>query len=391
MGNRCLEVPPTDPHVGRQVVAVRFGRVPRRARRAERFCVEAIFRTMAQCRSRLSTRFCRRSASPRASTVQAILLADLFPGREFEGSVASCRMLEETLDRLVDFHATKTADTIDDSIHDVLEAELDGAELKSRAEHCTQSAEHFRRAAEAVIAELALKPDRRSGETGLSDRPFSRLESWLRNARERIDSLDDIVRFNRLEERFAELQLQAVTEIAASWKDAGTHLAKCFERSYLSAVMAEAFRERPALTEFDGNTHQDIINRFRLLDRDLFQHNRALVAQAHWRRLPRGPGGGPNRRPAAGVREEAPPPPVTQADDRGRQCDPPDQAGLHDEPPIDSQVHSARIGSLRPCHLRRSQSGQAGRRDGRHTSGSTGGGRRRQQATPADKLLRPRG
>ena len=62
--------------------------------------------------------------------------------------------------------------------------------------------------------------------------------------------------------------------------------------SYLSAVMAEAFRERPALTEFDGNTHQDIINRFRLLDCDLFQHNRALVAQTHWLHLPRGAGGG---------------------------------------------------------------------------------------------------
>ena len=39
-------------------------------------------------------------------------------------------------------------------------------------------------------------------------------------------------------------------------------------------------------------THPDIINRFRLLDCDLFQHNRALVAQAHWLHLPRGPGGG---------------------------------------------------------------------------------------------------
>ena len=48
----------------------------------------------------------------------------------------------------------------------------------------------------------------------------------------------------------------------------------------------------PPMAEFDGNTHQDIINRFRLLDCDLFQHNRALVAQTHWVHLPRGAGGG---------------------------------------------------------------------------------------------------
>ena len=220
------------------------------------------------------------------------LLADLFPGAASDGSVASFRTLGETVDWLVDFHGAKADGGIDDSIHAVLDADLDGAELKARAEHCTQSAEHFRTTIEAVSVELALKADRRSGEIGLSERPFSDLESWLRNAREQIDSLDDIVRFNRLDERFAELQLRAVTEIASSWKDAGVHLAKCFEHNYLSAVMAEAFRERPDLVEFDGNTHQDIIARFRLLDRDLFQHNRALVAQAHWQRLPRGPRGG---------------------------------------------------------------------------------------------------
>ena len=220
------------------------------------------------------------------------LLADLLPDGEFEASAASFRILGATVDRLVDFHVAKADGAIDDSIHDVLDAALDGAELKARAEHCAQSAEHFRTTIELVSVELALKADRRSGEIAPSERPFADLESWLRNAREQIDSLDDIVRFNRLEKRFAELQLQAVTEIASSWKDAGVLLAKCFEHSYLSAVMAEAFRERPDLIEFDGNTHQDIINRFRLLDRDLFQHNRALVAQAHWQRLPRGPGGG---------------------------------------------------------------------------------------------------
>ena len=220
------------------------------------------------------------------------LLANLFPDPGFDGSVASFRTLGEHVDWLVDFHVTKAEGAIDDSIHDVLDAGLDGAELKTRAERCGQSAEHLRSTAEAVAAELALKADRRSGETGLTERPFSDLESWLWNARERIDSLDDIVRFNRLEDRFAELQLHTVTEIAASWKDAGVHLAKWFEHSYLSTVMAEGFRERPSLAEFDGNTHQDIINRFRLLDCDLFQHNRALVAQTHWLHLPRGAGGG---------------------------------------------------------------------------------------------------
>ena len=220
------------------------------------------------------------------------LLEDLVPGVQFRASPASYRGLGVTLHRMVDFHSAKAEGAINDSIHDVLDAALDGAQIKVRTERCGQAVEHFRKTADAVSVELALTANRASGESGLYDRPFSMLESWLRTAREQIRSLDDIVRFNRFEKRFAELQLQPVTEIAASWKDAGCYLAKCFEHSYLSTVLAQAFRERPDLVEFDGSTHQAIINRFRLLDRDLFQHNRALVAQAHWRRLPRGGGGG---------------------------------------------------------------------------------------------------
>ena len=77
-----------------------------------------------------------------------------------------------------------------------------------------------------------------------------------------------------------------------TWKDAGKYLVALFERACFSAWMETAFCERPVLNEFDGDTHEEIINRFCQLDKGLFQHNRALVAHRHWERLPRQPGGG---------------------------------------------------------------------------------------------------
>ena len=81
-------------------------------------------------------------------------------------------------------------------------------------------------------------------------------------------------------------------ETALSWPEAGVHLTAHFEHTWLTALITTAFHDNPSLAEFDGDSHQHIIERFRQLDLDLFQHNRALVAEAHWQRLPSGQGGG---------------------------------------------------------------------------------------------------
>ena len=83
-----------------------------------------------------------------------------------------------------------------------------------------------------------------------------------------------------------------MAEAAASRPEAAGQLTALFEHACYSAWLDAAFRERPVLAEFDGSTHGGIIERFRELDMAQFHHNRAVVAETHWKQLPRQHGGG---------------------------------------------------------------------------------------------------
>ena len=220
------------------------------------------------------------------------LLSCLLPDRMVDGDAARRRVLGETVSWLNELHADKTAGKLHATIHEILDRGFDKAALQGHAKRCRAAREAFSGALDAVVAHLEVIPDKFPEGHALSGRRFSALTAWLQRARSELDSLNDIVRFNQQAARLADDGLEAVIETAISWPDAGVHLTAHFEHTWLTALITMAFRENPSLAEFDGDSHQHIIERFRQLDLDLFRHNRALVAEAHWQRSPSGQGGG---------------------------------------------------------------------------------------------------
>ena len=220
------------------------------------------------------------------------LLSRLLPDRMVDGDATQRRVLGETVSWLNELHADRASGKLDDTIHEILDRALDRATLQDHAERCRAAIEAFSGALDAVVAHLEVVSRRFRDGHALSDRRLAALTAWLQRARGELDSLNDIVRFNQQEARLADDGLKAVIETAVSWPDAGVHLTAHFEHTWLIALITMAFHDDPSLAEFDGDSHQHIIERFRQLDLDLFQHNRALVAEAHWQRLPSGQGGG---------------------------------------------------------------------------------------------------
>lgn len=121
---------------------------------------------------------------------------------------------------------------------------------------------------------------------------FPELERWLGDAAQRPGALQEVARFNQVAARLAQSGLESLAEAAASWPGAGLHLVDLYERRFYRAWLEQAFQERPLLAEFDGTTHEGVVDRFRRLDVDRLLHNRALVAKLHWERVPRSHGGG---------------------------------------------------------------------------------------------------
>ena len=208
------------------------------------------------------------------------------------GGAGDWRSLGETASWVLEFHADKVAGAFVDDVHEILDRDLDRAELRRHAQQCEAALEALSSALCLVAERLEARPERYSAGISLGDRPFSDLDAWLDRASEDLDSLDDVIRFNTHEAHLNAHQLGPVAEIASQWSQAGAHLTRLVEYAWLSSLIAPVLREEPLLAQFDRDTHQGLIDRFRRLDFGLFQHNRELVALSHWRRLPRESGGG---------------------------------------------------------------------------------------------------
>ena len=227
-----------------------------------------------------------------AITESGDLVARLFVERTLDDSAEAHRSFAEAATWLLDLHRDEADGLIDSDIHDLLDQALDRAGVEAAAGACERAMEALSEALDSMTATLELRKDRfETGET-LEELTYGDLDAWLQDAHDRAASVHDVVRFNQLERRSTESGIGEVAEAAASREDAAEQLTGLFEHACYSAWLDLAFRERPALSEFDGATHAGIIEQFRELDTAQFHHNRALIAERHWQQLPRHQGGG---------------------------------------------------------------------------------------------------
>ena len=108
------------------------------------------------------------------------------------------------------------------------------------------------------------------------------LETWSR----RIGDIHEIASFNSARDTFDAEGVGPVISLAASWTEAGENLLDAFRQAWYQAIVNTALAEREELSAFDGASHQQVVERFRELDSQLLEHNRASLARAHWEALP---------------------------------------------------------------------------------------------------------
>lgn len=150
--------------------------------------------------------------------------------------------------------------------------------------------EHLRRLRQSYsgfVDAVAEKAELAGGSEGFLDQPLEtqqqRIDAWLSN----VDELEDYYRYNALAKQCAELGLKDIVRLAESWQPAKERLSNELERAWFNLVMEQAMTERPILREFDRQSHEEMVESFRALDKVLIQQNRAKVAAAHWRAVPR--------------------------------------------------------------------------------------------------------
>ncbi len=119
-------------------------------------------------------------------------------------------------------------------------------------------------------------------ETESFDVQISTLERWHAH----VDKLPAMVQFNHLARQLAEEGLASVLETAISWDAAGECLVATFEHDWYDRLLEDAFNERPALAEFEGSTHEKLVEDFRRRDQLTYQQMRLELQVKHRNDLP---------------------------------------------------------------------------------------------------------
>ena len=228
----------------------------------------------------------------RAIEESSDLIARLFPTLTLGDRVEAHRSFAEATNWLVRLRQDEAGGLVDTDIHDLLDHMPGRAGLEAAADACERRIGALGAALGALADAMELRTDRVEPGEALAERAYRDLSTWLLDAHDRVASAHDVVRFNQLERRTVEAGIVEVAEAAASREDAARQLTGLFEHACYSAWLDVAFREQPALAEFDGATHAGIVERFRELDMAQFHQNRTFIAERHWQLLPRQYGGG---------------------------------------------------------------------------------------------------
>ena len=127
---------------------------------------------------------------------------------------------------------------------------------------------------------------------GLIVLPFATQREILTGWTGGINSIHDLVGFNRAAHEATKEGLGELVNIGTEWPDAARYLRSVLERAWYEHVLSRALKERPALASFAGNIHEQLIEQFCSMDEMALYHNRTRVAYSHWSQLPKYDSGG---------------------------------------------------------------------------------------------------
>ena len=141
---------------------------------------------------------------------------------------------------------------------------------------------------QTVISKIQLDEKIRfESDNGLESSPFTKqvqiLELWERE----LEKLQDIVTYNHSVEHLRSEGFAEIVEIANVWPKASEFLSDLLKHAWYSARVETAMQERRILASFSSDIHQDIVERFKKLDRNSLKYNKTKVAYEHWKHLPR--------------------------------------------------------------------------------------------------------
>jgi very-short-patch-repair endonuclease len=140
---------------------------------------------------------------------------------------------------------------------------------------------------QSIIQSLELDPSEAFATPDIYSIPFVALRERLSDWQRRSESIHDWINFRLRLER---LKGESLAGFASSLHSGETQPQNAVDRlslAYHSALIAECYRQFPALQEFSGDSHESLRNQFQRLDRLRIELARKEVELAHYQSLPK--------------------------------------------------------------------------------------------------------
>lgn len=155
-----------------------------------------------------------------------------------------------------------------------------------------EQAQADRRTAQSAVKAVLVRAQLHDDPAAFTEDEIAKQQERIGNWRKRLDDLQSLIVYNSMCADACRLGLEQSVELSQEWDAADTKLADAFERTWYTGVIREAMTDRESLRHFDRAAHEQIALEFRELDSTILLYNRAKVALAHWRTVPRQSAGG---------------------------------------------------------------------------------------------------
>lgn len=207
-------------------------------------------------------------------------------GSAWQGPSSDWIALRKGTEYLIEVHRGVRKDQLPEVLLDTLVSQPDLTAIESLIKELRAHRQDLEEARGDFRTEIDLDPEVRFEEGSLSSQPYDvQMETFAR-CRDETPRLQEIVTFNQNADKLEEEGLGPVREAAATWQEAPSHLVDAFRRAYFNVLLERAMDERPALEQFSGAQHDQVVERFRELDRASLRHNRFELAREHYEGMP---------------------------------------------------------------------------------------------------------
>jgi very-short-patch-repair endonuclease len=108
----------------------------------------------------------------------------------------------------------------------------------------------------------------------------------LKQGLERDEAIYEWISYRRERDKCSQIGIGAIATRADNNEISSKNLVPQYEYAYGNAVIEKAMRERKCLREFDGDSHSQLIDKFKNLDRKLIEITRQYLAAMIWEGMP---------------------------------------------------------------------------------------------------------